>query len=121
MARPIAELKDLTARLRALLSHLENADTSDGASLGRVWADCQAAFRSYRSNAPDLEAVPEEERAEFATLLEDAVRLNAIVASMAARQGEEISRGLEEIVRVRKFVHSAVSNARTGASCDVRG
>lgn len=116
-ARP-ALLDELTRRLEGLLSGFEG-EALPAARLDGLWRACADSFERFRAanEARPDEPLPADARAR----LEQALRLSAVAASLAARSQDELRSELDKIVQVRARLASRASGPELGEACDLVG
>ena len=117
-------LRALRDTLRTLLAQLEAPDPAGAHPWRSTWDDCQTLFRRYRDSGFDPGGFDPAERDDFLRTLEETVRLNAVAASIVARQNEEIADGMKRVAGARQRLRGTVaarSFRGTGGACNVSG
>ena len=117
----VERIRSLGDRLRRLLSQVQAADQDGAAAWASTWRGCHEEFRALEDSGFDLASLDESDHARAVELLEEALRLNAVITSLIARQSEELEDGLQRIATVRKKIRAAAAQVRTGGSCDIAG
>ena len=110
-------LNELHASLEALISGLESGLGED--ALAGLWATCDGTFARFRV-AQEAQASAELSD-ELRKKLEAALRLQAVVASLAARQRDELTSEAEKLTNARARLESLAARAHVGQSCDLLG
>ena len=118
----IATLHALADELRTLLGRF--GARADGAWHGS-WTRCRELFDDFQKDAPVPAALSPAERDALTDALGAVVRLNAVAAGVAAREGEALLESLEQVGGARRRAHrrneDADGAAERGGRCDVRG
>lgn len=117
----VERIRSLGDRLRRLLSQVQAADKDGAVAWASTWRGCHEEFRALEESGFDLASLDDSEQARAVELLEDALRLNAVITSLIARQSEELEDGLQRLSSVRKKIRAAAAQMRTGGSCDIAG